>query len=480
MKLQKKLMPLHETSMRILSEIGMRFHHSAALGLFQDHGFRVEKEVVRFDPDLLMAKVANAPSCFRLYALNKTHDVVIGGQNTEFAPCYGASFIVSPEGDRRNGTMADYLTLLRLVHQSDLFHINGGILVQPSDVPPQAVLPVMTLASLFNSDKCLFSANGDRQTTDIHFSLLEQVFGGRNSMARNPRTFTIINTISPLQIDAQSVETLLAYAERKQPVVVSPTVMAGTTGPVTLAGTLALANAEALAVICLAQLVSPGTPVVYGCQAAPADMRTAQISIGSPSRSLCIQTGAALAKAYRLPYRSGGCDTDEYLIDARCGSETMMAMMATCLSDTHLVIHAAGIMGSYGAVSPEKMVFDMATIQRIRSLQNGIDISEDHLAFEVIKQVGIGGEYLTSPHTLKYCRNSDLQSELFKRTPSGKGKTDDLIQQIQQEIEKQLSRFSPPDLSPSLKLELMRLVKKNCPTLKPQWLGLESDTLEEQ
>lgn len=464
--------------MRILSEIGMRFHHPDALGLFQDHGFKVENEVVRFDPDLLMATVANAPSRFRLYAANKTHDVVIGGQNTEFAPCYGASFIVSPEGDCRNGTMADYLTLLRLVHQSDLFHINGGILVQPSDVPPQAALPVMTLASLFNSDKCLFSANGDRQATDIHFSMLEQVFGGRKSMARHPRTFTIVNTISPLQIDAQSIETLLAYADRKQPVVVSPTVMAGTTGPVTLAGTLALANAEALAVICLTQLVSPGSPVVYGCQAAPADMRTAQISIGSPARSLCIQTGAALAKAYGLPYRSGGCDTDGYQIDARCGSEGMMAMMATCLSDTHLVIHAAGVMGSYGAVSPEKMLFDMATIQQIRSLQNGIDMSDEHLAFEAIKRAGIGGEYLTSPQTLKYCRESDLRPELFKRPPSDKSGTEGLMHQIQQEIGKQLSRFRPPDLSPSLKTALVRLVKKSCPILNPEWLKAESGTQE--
>jgi trimethylamine--corrinoid protein Co-methyltransferase len=101
---------------------------------------------------------------------------------------------------------------------------------------------------------------------------------------------------------------------------------------------------------------------------------------GSPARSLCIQTGAALANAYGFPHRSGGCDTDGYLIDARCGSESMMA---TCLSDTHLVIHSAGVMGSYGAVSPEKMVFDMATIQQIRSLQNGIDMSDEHLALAI-------------------------------------------------------------------------------------------------
>jgi len=471
MKVPDSLIPLHETSLRVLSEIGMRFHHEKALEVFHGHGFEIDKDIVKFLPEQLMSAVALAPSCFTLYARNPCHDAIIGGEHIEFAPCYGAPFIIDPDGQCREGRVADYLNLVRLVQQSDLFKINGGILVQPAEIPSGSVLPVLTLLSVVNSDKCLFSANGNAVSTRLHFALLELLFGGRKALSEKPRTFTIINSLSPLQMDRQAIDTLFDYVDRNQPVAVSPTVMAGTTGPITLAGTMALSNAEALAVIALSQLINPGAPVIYGCQATSADMRTGGISIGGPERSLCIKIGAALARAYGLPYRSGGCDTDAHTVDAQCGSETMMSMLTACQSNTNLVIHAAGILASYGAVSLEKFIYDIETIHRINHFQQGIALSESHLAYGDIARVGIGGEYLTSPHTLKNCRKVPWTPRLSHRSQLGAEiNQEPLKDKLSLEITRRLAKFSAPEMPSDLKREMIGMLEAHHVKLDPNWV----------
>jgi len=475
MKIPDSLMPLHETSIRVLSKVGMRFYHEKALEVFHGHGFEVDKDIVKFDSERLMSAVAKAPAEFTLYARNPKHDVIIGGDHIEFAPCYGSSFTIDPDGHYRESSVRDYLALVRIVQQCDLFNINGGILVQPSELPSENALPILTLLSIFNSDKCLFSANGDDASTQLHFSLLELLFGGSKALSEKPRTFTIINSLSPLQIGRETIDTLFHYVDRKQPVAISPAVMAGTTGPITLSGTLALSNAEALAVIALAQLVNPGTPVIYGCQATAADMRTGGISIGGPERSQCIKIGAELARAYGLPYRSGGCDTDAHAVDAQCGSESMMAMLTTCQSKTNLVIHSAGILAGYAAVSLEKFIYDIETIHSINRFRQGVELSESHLAYDDIANVGIGGEYLTSPHTFEHCRNVTWTPTLSRRSQlESKHDENFLKNKLRNEITRRIAEYKTPEISPDLKKEMIEMLEAKGVTLNSDWLTLPS------
>ena len=476
MEIPDSLVPIHETSLNILSEIGMRFRHEKALEVFHGHGFTVDKDIVRFDPQGLLSAVALSPSQFKLYARNSEHDAIIGGDHIEFAPCYGAPFIIDPNGCSREGSVTDFVNLVRLTHQCSLFKINGGVLVQPAKLDPLTALPVLTLLSIFNSDKCLFSANGNDFSTRLHFSMLELLFGGRDSLSAKPRTFTIINTLSPLQVDRQALDTLFEYVDRKQAIAVSPTVMAGTTGPVTLAGTLALLNAEALAVIALAQLANPGTPVIYGCQATGADMRTGGISIGGPERPICIKTGAALARGYGLPYRSGGCDTDSHSVDAQCGSESMMALLTTCGAHTNLIIHSTGILAGYSAVSLEKFVYDIETIHRVMHFLKYTKTDEAHLAFDEIARVGIGGEYLTSPHTLKHCRKSTWTPRLSLRSQIGITTDNSLLHgKIDKDMKRRLAEYCEPELSSNLKKEMVAMLEGNGVALNPNWIEKPSE-----
>ena len=187
--------------------------------------------------------------------------------------------------------------------------------------------------------------------------------------------------------------------------IIAALAMAGSTGPITLAGVLAMQNAELLAGIILAQLVSPGTPVVFGSTSTSIDLRSGSLAIGSPELCLLIVAHAQLARYYQLPSRSGGALTDACSADAQAGSESMFSLLTTAMSGVDLVLHAAGILGSYLAISFEKCVLDDEMCGMVRRFRRGIAVAPDTLAYDVIASVGPGGDYLAEPHTVERCRS---------------------------------------------------------------------------
>jgi trimethylamine--corrinoid protein Co-methyltransferase len=192
--------------------------------------------------------------------------------------------------------------------------------------------------------------------------------------------------------------------------------MAGSTGPVTLAGVLAQQNAEILAGIVLAQLILPGTPVLYGSTSSNIDMRTGALSIGSPELSLCIGAHAQLSRFYGLPSRGGGALTDSRATDARSGFESMFSLLTTINSGIDFVLHAAGILSSYMAFSYEKFILDDEMIGMLRRYMQGIEVSPDTLAYDVIAKVGHGGHFLGEDHTLDRCRTAFWEPEVAVRS----------------------------------------------------------------
>jgi len=436
---------IQDASLRLLHQTGIRLRHPEIMAMVRDHGVIVAGDVARFPPERLMDLVSMAPGEFRLYAKNSRNDLIVGGENTCFAPCYGAARIVAPGGAVRPGCLKDYLDLLKLFHVSRFMDLNGGILIQPADMDARRSLALFTLASLLHTDKCLLAGAGDREQLHLHFNMLEMVFGGKAALSARPRVLAIVNTTSPLQMDEFALETLIQYTRRGQPVMISPTVMAGSTGPVTLAGTLVLSNAEALAGVALTQMVRPGCPVVYGCQSTASDMRTGGISSGAPERALCISYGAMLARSLGLPYRSGGADNDAPSLTPQAAAESMMNLMAAVTAGVNLVVHAAGILNGFAAVSLEKAVFDLEILSRLRRWQQGVSWDATELAEEVIRHVGIGGEYLTSRHTFDNCRKALWIPEVSSNEPLGeRADVSRDISRCTEKAERMIGRYQVP------------------------------------
>lgn len=445
------LQRIHNASMRILDEVGVRFHHPDILVLLDKEGIKTSGQTAFFTEDQIMRWVKKAPSQFTLHAINPKYNMQIGGGSVQYAPGYGAPAIVESDGARRNAVVDDYLNFLKLFHQSDHFKINGGILVDPTDLLPDFKYPVLLYYTLTHSDKCVIGMQCAADQAQITMDMMAIVAGGKENLLAQPRIITIVNTLSPLQFDRNSLDTMLAYAAHGQPVMITPAAMAGATAPATLAGTIAQSNAETLAGIAVFQMIREGNPVLYGYQSTAADMRTGGHIVGCPEHALCVQCGARLAKFYGLPCRGGGTPNDAKRVSVQSGYESMMVMMVTCQEKTDLILHSAGMMDSHAAMSYEQFIVDLEIIGMINRLREGVHIDEDALALDVIKEVGPGGQFLTNPHTFEHCRNEFWIPEVSLRGAlSGRNPDEVLMEKIEKKKQKLLAEYQKPEIPENL------------------------------
>ena len=403
---------IHDTSMRILSNIGIRFPEGVAISIFKKHGFKTEGNTVYFHEDQVMQAIKLVPSQFILYARNPDRNVTIGDGEPVFAPGYGAPFLVDPEKGKQIPTFEDFDNLAKLTHMLPNQDMSGHLMVQPGDIPSNVVHLHMLYACMLHSDKPFIGSTNGRVSAKDTLEMIEILFGGK---PERPVTVGLINPLSPLSYAPDMIEALIAYARARQPVVIATLVMAGSTGPITLAGVLAQQNAEILAGIVLAQLVQPGLPLLYGSTSTSIDMRTGALTIGSPELSLCISAHGQLARYYRLPSRSGGALTDSATTDAQAGFESMFSLLTAINSGVDFVLHAAGILNGFMAFSYEKFVVDDEICGMMRKFVQGIEVNSDTLAYDVIAQVRHDGHFLSNRHTVERCRTEFWQPQLARR-----------------------------------------------------------------
>jgi len=360
-----------------------------------------------------MSALEAAPASFTLHGRNPERNVTIGDGRAVFLPAYGAPFLVDLEVGKRMPTLEDYHNLVRLAHSLPNQDLSGYLMVEPSDVTAGMAHLQMLHASMVHSDKPFMGSThgraGARHTMAMASILFDEDIG------RRPVTLGLINSLSPMSYSREMVDALMEYARCRQPVIIALLVMAGSTGPITLAGVLAQQNAEILAGVTLAQLISSGTPVIYGSTSTNILMKTGALSIGSPELALIVTATAQMARYYGLPSRSGGALTDAHSPDAQAGSESMLSLLTAVNSGVDLVIHAAGILSSYLAFSYEKFVLDDEMCGMVRWFRRGITVTPETLAYEVIVDVGPGGNFLMEPHTVEHCRTEFWQPEVYSR-----------------------------------------------------------------
>jgi trimethylamine--corrinoid protein Co-methyltransferase len=309
--------------------------------------------------------------------------------------------------------MEDYVQLVKIAHTLPNQDMSGHLIVEPGGVGAHTAHIRMLHAHMVHSDKAFVGSTAGVQGATHTLEMARILFG--KSLDDKPVTIGLINSLSPLGYSTESLEALVAYATARQPVVIAALMMAGSTGPVTLAGVLVTQTAELLAGVALTQMVSPGTPVVFGSTSTNIDMKSGALAIGSPELSQMIVAHAQLARHYGLPSRSGGALTDASYPDAQAGFESMSSLLTTVNSGIDFVLHAGGILCSYLAFSFEKLVLDDEMCGMVRRLHEGITVVPDTLAYDVSASVGPGGNYLMEMHTVKRCRTEFWKPELCDR-----------------------------------------------------------------
>jgi trimethylamine---corrinoid protein Co-methyltransferase len=209
----------------------------------------------------------------------------------------------------------------------------------------------------------------------------------------------IINSSSPLRYDERMLGGMLTYGRGGQVLIITPFVLAGAMGPISIAACLAQQNAEALAGIAFVQLVRPGSPVIYGGFTSNIDMKSGAPAFGTPEGAWAMTIGAQLARRYNLPYRGSGSLNTSCVPDAQAAYETMWTTWPAIMARTNFIMHAMGWLEGGLTVSYEKIIIDMENLAMFQHFLNGITINEDTLALDSIASVPPGGHHFGTPHT---------------------------------------------------------------------------------
>lgn len=393
---------IHEASLTVLEEVGMDIILPEARERMKAAGADVTpgEQRVRFDRGLILEMIASAPSSFTMFARNPARSVEIGGNNLVFAQVASAPFVADRDGGRRVGNREDFRKLVKLAQHYDVIHTTGGYPVEPVDIHA-SVRHLDCLSDLVKfTDKVFHCYSLGKQR---NLDALEIARIGRGismeQMEHEPSLFTVINSSSPLRLDGPMLQGIIEMSSRNQVVIMTPFTLAGAMAPVTIAGALVQQNAEALCGIAFTQMVRKGAPVMYGGFTSNVDMKTGAPAFGTPEYMKAVIAGGQLARKYGVPYRTSNTNAANTL-DAQAAYESMMSLWALTQGGGNFVLHAAGWTEGGLTASFEKFILDVDMLQMVSEFLSPLDVSADTLALEAVRDVGPGGHYFGTAHTL--------------------------------------------------------------------------------
>jgi trimethylamine--corrinoid protein Co-methyltransferase len=404
---------IHAASLAVLERTGIHVENERALALYRQGGARVDGSRVYITPAMVEAALQTAPSKVMLAGRDPAQDVVLEGKRV-FAGTGGSpTMVLDPGAARvRPGTLRDLADLARLADALEYCDFIT-IPLYPTDVSPVDAPVNRFYNCLANSTKHVMSsvqgeAGSILGVTQV-IELGSMVAGGLESLRARPLVSAITSwMVSPLHLDAGVTDILIAWCEYGLPVVLSSAPMAGSTSPVTLAGTLVQLNAEQLSGIVLTQLVRPGTPFLAGYIPGLADMRSGGYLGGAVEFGMMQAAASQLAHFYQVPIYGSGGMTDSKVPDAQAGYEKMATLMLAAMGGCNYIHHAIGMITNMNAASLEQAVIDDEIVGMVMRVLRGVGVTEDTLAVEAIDRVGPGGHFLIDGHTLQFMR-----SELF-------------------------------------------------------------------
>ncbi|EKF60192.1 hypothetical protein QWE_08856 [Agrobacterium albertimagni AOL15] len=456
---------MHEASLTILEEIGMDIMLPEARAIMKAHGADVTEgaDRVRFDRDLIMDMIAFAPREFQMFARNPERNVKMGGNNLVFAQIASAPFVADREGGRRAGNQEDFRKLVKLAQCYDVIHTTGGYPVEPIDIHA-SVRHLDCLSDMVKlTDKVFhcYSLGKQRNLDAIEIARIGRGVS-MEQMESEPSLFTIINSSSPLRLDGPMLQGIIEMSSRGQVVVMTPFTLAGAMAPVTIAGAVVQQNAEALCGIAFTQMVKRGTPVVYGGFTSNVDMKTGAPAFGTPEYMKAVIVGGQLARRYGIPYRTSNTNAANTL-DAQAAYESAFSLWALTQGGGNFIMHSAGWSEGGLTASFEKFILDVDMLQMVAEFLTPLDVSQDALALDAVREVGPGGHFFGTAHTLARYESAFYSPILsdwrnFETwTEAGRPTTYDHANRV---FKEKLTSYERPPIDPAVEEELDAFVAK--------------------
>ncbi|MDD4889349.1 MAG: trimethylamine methyltransferase family protein [Phycisphaerae bacterium] len=396
---------LHDASLKILQRTGSVVLDDGGRELLRHAGCTVDGARVFFPAHLVEEAIRSAPKSVTLYSRTGESAMVLEGHRTYYGTGSDCPFTIDINtGLRRETVKQDVVDLARLV--DGLANLDFVMCMAiAKDVGRDDSYVHQFAAMMQGTIKPLvFTAHHIGDMIDIH-QMASAVAGSPEALAKRPFLLLYSEPIAPLVHTNMGIEKLVYCARHGVPVTYPTGAMCGATAPVTMAGAIALGNAECLAGLVIHQLAKPGAPFVYGGNTTAMDMSAGTFPYAAPEFHLCFSAYADLAHHYNLPVWALAGASDAKVLDAQAGAEAAYEILMAELSGAQL-IHDMGYLDSGLTSSAEMIVLADELASMARFISRGIEITDKTLALDVIDEVGAGNNFLTHDHTVKNFREA--------------------------------------------------------------------------
>jgi len=429
---------IHETTLEIVETIGVKFPSPRALDIWEAHGARVDRgtQIVKIPAALIESALRSAPPVFTLAARDPSQDLPLDGNHVYVGTdgC-GIEVIDIATGLKRRSTVRDVADIARVADDLEevAFH---WVPVSAQDCPPETrglheILAIWSNSTKHVQTESIYSGREARAAVEMASVLA----GGRDALRKRPLLSIMECTISPLAQDSGSLEAALVGAEAGCPVGFMTMASCCSTGPATMAGNLALGNAEVLSALALIQLAFPGAPVYYASAPTVMDLRSGAYTGGGPEDFLFGAASNELADFYNLPLSMGSFATGAKEPGWQAGLEN-------------------------GLSTFEQMIMDCEIFSIVRKMMEGIPVDAETLALEAIREAGPGGDFLTHDHTLRNMRGLWITTLLDRRPYTvWESKRNGARDWARDKAKAILATHHPVPLEPKLEAELRKIIQ---------------------
>lgn len=305
---KKDLDAIHESTLKLMGEFGVRVFGNQAHEIFSAAGCDVDQKtnMVKFPGNLINDCIESAPAEYTLYARNPEKNVELGGKKVTYTNFGTGVYLLDPvTGERRSTTKEDLCNIARFIDAVDEVDCIT-IPVAATDVPEE-IKELHEAEAIFHNTSKHFGHDTDGgENTRRFIRMAAAVAGGMDQLREKPIVSLGACPNSPLELHEAAAEQIIEAAKAGIPMDVLSMGLCGGTTPVTLAGTILTTNCEILSGIILGQLVRKGTPMMYGSSTSIMDLKLTTSPVGAPEHAMFGAAIGQMGHYYGIPTDVGG------------------------------------------------------------------------------------------------------------------------------------------------------------------------------
>lgn len=463
---------IHWGSLEVLEKTGVRVASHHGLDLLKEAGCEVDPK----------AQVAKPPSYLVREAIQKTAKaILLAARDPKWDACLdhdhvhiandgnGTNAVDFETGVRRLSTSKDLASSALLSDAMDVLHIYWPM-VSSQDVPTDQIHLTDLYVSFNHTSKHVqFETGVTVPDARQLIRMATVVAGGEQELRRRPPVSSVHCTIAPLMHDEGVTDSAFEFGRVGIPCAFFGMPQPGATGPMTIAGSLVVSNAEVLSGLVMAQLANPGAPILYGTGCAPLDMHTCTRAGGGPEHGLASAAAAELAHFYGMPALVAGFVGTAKEPGPQAAIEKFTSGMLPFLAGADIMC-GIGLLEDCRTLYLEELIIEEEIVKILERISRGIEVNDETLALDVIHRVGIQKDYLSQRHTLAHLKTEMFVPTLIDRRAHEtwlKEGRETLLARAHARAAEILDSHAPPRLPADIDKELLAIVKEGAKTPGP-------------